>query len=817
MNLTRDLRYSLRVLLKSPGFSLIIVLTMALGIGANTAIFSIVNAVLLTPLPFSQPDKLFMLYEKTASSRQATVSYPNFQDWQRDNHSFLSLAAFRKDNFVLTGEGRPERLHAAMISAGLLSTLGINPTLGREFTSAEDNLGAGGVAMISETLWKTRYGGSSNILGRTLQLNGAAYAVVGVVPDSLQTLRISFFTPGDVYVPVGQWRDTSFRDRKVTTGLLVVGALKSGVSEDSAVADMNQIASNLATAFPDADRNIGINLVSLQQLVVSNVQTMLFVLLCAVSFVLLITCTNVASLLLARSTGRFREFATRTAVGASPKRVMSQLLTESIVIALIGGVIGLMLAAFGTRAALLLVPVEIPRADSIGIDAKVLLFTLAISVLAGILFGLAPVLKIRRLNLSETLKEGARGSSGMHTRAQRVFVVAEVALALVLLVGAGLMIRSLIKLWRVNPGFEPSNVLVFDITPSPDIAADAQKIRVLFRQLTDKIETVSGVESASMILDPLPLSGISDSVPFDIEGRPVKTNSKDKTFAIWYFVSPDYFKTMGIVLKRGRLFNLNDDEKAPQVAVIDEAFARSMFPNEDPIGKRINIGFTGLSQIIGVVGHVNHWNLGGDPPTAVTRQMYFPYSQLADKYLPLGISGGATVVVRTHTTPLGYLSAIQQQAIQLDGGEAIFDSRTMDELVDKWLGTRRFAMVLLGLFATLALVLSAIGIYGVISYMIEQRTHEIGIRMALGAKRRDILQLVLGYGGGLTLVGVVLGGVSALLLSRLMESLLYGVSPSDPYTFISVVMVLACVAFIACYIPARRAMATDPLEALRYE
>jgi len=816
MNLIRDLKYSLRVLVKSPGFSLIIISTMALGIGANTAIFSIVNAVLLTPLPFSQPDRLYLLYEKTNSSQQATVSYPNFQDWQSDNHSFQSLAAFRKDNFVLTGEGRPERLHAAMVSAGLLSTLGINPTLGREFTEAEDKLGAGGVAMISETLWKKRYGGNPGIIGRTLQLNGGAYTVVGVVPDALQTLRINFFTPGDVYVPIGQWRDASFRDRKVTTGMLVVGHLKPGVSLKSAVADTDQIASNLANNYPDANRHIGINLVSLKQLVVANVQTMLVVLLCAVSFVLLITCTNVASLLLARSTGRFREFATRTAVGASPKRVMAQLLTESIVIALIGGALGLLLASFGTRAALLLVPVDIPRADSIGMNAKVLLFTLGISVLAGILFGLAPVLKIWRLNLSETLKEGGRGSSGKH-RAQRVFVVAEVALALVLLIGAGLMIRSLVKLWRVNPGFDPSNVLIFEITPSPEIAADAQKIRTLFRQLTERIETVPGVEVASMLLDPLPLTGISDSVPFDIEGRPVQANSKDKTFAIWYFVSPDYFKTMGIVLKRGRLFTVNDDEKAPQVALIDEEFARSMFPNEDPIGKRIHIGFTGLSQIIGIVGHVNHWNLGGDPPTAVTRQMYFPYSQLADKYLPGGISGGATVVVRTRTAPLGFLGAIQQQASQLDGGEAIFDSRTMDGLVDKWLGTRRFTMVLLGVFAGLALVLSAIGIYGVISYMIEQRTHEIGIRMALGAKKRDILQLVLGYGGGLTLVGVVLGGVSALLLSRLMESLLYGISSSDPYTFTAVVIVLLLVAFIACYIPARRAMATDPLEVLHHE
>ncbi len=790
---------------------------MALGIGANTAVFSIVNSVLLTPLPFSEPDRLYVIYEKTANSRQASVPYPNFLDWQRSNKSFSGLAAFRKDNFILSGEGRPERLRAAMISSGLLATLGVNPILGREISAEEDQLGAGGAVLLSESFWRQRYGSDPKVLGRVFQLNGAAYTVVGVVPQSLQTLRITFFTPGDVYVPIGQWRDPSFRDRKVTTGMYVVGRVKPGVTEDAAAAEMTQIASNLAAAYPDANRGIAINMISLQRVVVGGVQSMLFVLLSAVSFVLLLACTNVASLLLARSTGRFREFATKTALGASRRRLVSQLLSESIIIALLGSLVGLVLAAVSTRAALRLVPLELPRADSVGIDARVLLFALGISVLAGILFGLAPVVKLWRLNLAATLKEGSRGSTGQHHRTQRIFVVAEVALALVLLVGAGLMIRSVVKLWQVNPGFDANNVLVFEITPSSEIAADAQKIRVLFRQLTDRIETVAGVESASMILDPLPLTGVADSVPFDVEGRPVMTKAKEKTFAIWYFVSPDYFRTMGITLKQGRLFTINDDEKAPQVAVIDESFARSMFPNENPIGKRINIGYTGTSEIIGIVGHVNHWNLGGDPASAVNRQMYFPYSQLADKYLPLGISGGATVVVRTRSSPLGLLRAVREQALQLDGGEAVFDGRTMDEMVQSWLATRRFVMVLLIVFAGLALGLSAIGIYGVISYIIEQRTHEIGIRMALGAEQRDIYKLVLGYGGRLTLIGIALGSLGALFLTRLMESLLYGVNTADPFTFASVVVVLALVALVACYIPARRATDTDPLVVLRYE
>ena len=817
MNLIRDFRFSLRTLTKAPAFSLIVILTMALGIGANTAVFSIVNGVLLTPLPFSEPDRLYVIYEKTANSRQASVSYPNFLDWQRSNKSFSGLAAFRKDNFILTGEGQPERVRAAMISAGLLSTLGINPILGREFSVDEDQVGAGGAVLLSESFWRQRYGSSPQVLGRVLQLNGASYTVVGVVPQSLQTLKITFFTPGDVYVPVGQWRDPSFRDRKVTTGLYVVGRVRPGLPGEAAAAEMTQIASNLAATYPDANRGISVNMVSLKQLVVSSVQSMLLVLLFAVSFVLLVACTNVASLLLARSTGRMREFATKTALGASPKRLMSQLLMESIVISLLGSAVGLVLAGFATRAALVLVPLEIPRADAIGIDGRVLLFTLGISVLAGVLFGLAPVFKIWRINLSATLKEGSISSTGRQHHIQRTFVVAEVALALILLVGAGLMIRSLVKLWQVKPGFDANNVLVFEITPSSEIAADAQKIRVVFRQLTERIETVSGVESASMILDPLPLSGVADSVPFDVEGRQAMTKDKDKTFAIWYFVSPDYFRTMGITLKQGRIFTIKDDEKAPQVAIIDESFAASMFPNENPIGKRITIGYTGTSEIIGVVGHVNHWNLGGDPAASVNRQMYFPYPQLADKYLPLGVSGGATVVVRTRSAPLSMLRSIQEQTFQVDGGEALFDVRTMDQIVQSWLGTRRFAMVLLLVFAGLALALSAIGIYGVISYIIEQRTHEIGIRMALGAKQKDIYQLILGYGGRLTLIGILLGSVGAVLLARLMASLLYGVSTADPFTFATVVVVVALVAFIACFIPARRATGTDPLVVLRYE
>jgi predicted permease len=814
--LAQDLRYGIRVLIKSPGFATIVLVTLALGIGANTAIFSVVNGVLFKPLPFSEPDRLYMAFEKTPTSQQYSVSYPNFLDWQRENETFSSMAAFRKDNLVLTREGRPERVHAAMISAGLLSTLGIRPVIGREFHAEEDQLGAGGVVLISAGLWRGKFGANPNVLGQTLQLSGIAYNIIGVAPEGLQTLKFRM-GPADVYVPVGRWRDPSFRDRKVTTGLYVVGRLRPGKAESSAGAELSQLTANLARAYPDANRDVGINIVPLKKVVAAGVETMLFVLLSAVCFVWLIACTNVANLLLARSTGRIREFATRTALGASPRRIIVQLLTESMVLALLGSGAGLLLAAVGTRFALTLAPGEIPRGDSISIDWHVLLFTLVISVFAGILVGLAPIVKILRLNLSESLKEGGRGSSGLRHRAQGVFVVAEVALALVLLVGAGLMIRSLVKLWSVHPGFDPRNVLVFDMTPSPATAVDAQKIRTSFRQLTDRLETVPGVEGASMILDPLPLTGVADAVPFDIEGRPVPASANNKTSAIWYFVSPNYFRAMGIELKRGRSFAIADDENAPQVAAIDEAFARSMFPNEDPIGKRITIGFTGPSEIIGVVAHVNHWNLGGDPAAFVNRQMYFPFAQLADKYLPLGVNGGATVVVRTRSEPLGLVGAVQAQAAQLDGVETMYDVRTMNQIIDTWLATRRFAMILLGVFAALALLLSAIGIYGVISYIVGQRRHEIGIRMALGAQPRDIFKLVLAQGGKLALTGILLGAIAALLLTRLMSGLLYGVSAIDPATFAGVAILLVLVGLLACYLPARRAMAVDPLASLRVE
>ncbi|HLW54395.1 MAG TPA: ABC transporter permease [Candidatus Angelobacter sp.] len=815
-HLLRDLRCGLRGLRRSPAFTAIVLTTLALGIGANTAVFSIFHAALLAPLPFAEPDRLYMLYEKTPTSQQGSVSYPNFLDWSRDAHAFSGIAAFRKDNLVLTGEGRPERLHAAMLSAGFLSTLGVSPVIGHEFGAEDDHLGAAGVALISESLWRKRYEGSPQVLGRALELNGSAYTIVGVAPQTLQTLKIRM-GPAEVYVPVGQWRDPSIRERKVTMGLYVVGRLKAASSEASAQADAAQLAANLATAYPEANRDIGINLVPLKKVVVRGSESMLLVLQMAVMFVLLIACTNVGNLLLVRSSGLLREYATRAALGASPMRIAAYLLMENLPLALGGGILGLLVASGLTRIALILAPAEIPRPDSIGINGPVVSFTLLLAVVAGILFGVAPARGIRRLNLSETLKQGGRGGIGERAPARRVLVVFEVALALVLLVAAGLMIRSLVKLWGVDPGFDQRRVLVFDVTPSPSIASDPEKIRRLFRDLTRRVESLSGIDSASMILDPLPLTGMADAVPVRVEGRAVDPNEKKQPAAIWYFVSPNYFRAMGISLKRGRGFTINDDEKAPQVAIVDEAFARSMFPGKDPIGKRITIGFTGTSEIVGVVGHVNHWNLGADPPAFVNRQMYFPYSQLADKYLPLGISGGATVVVRTKSDPAGFLAAIQEEAGQLDNGLAMFEVRTMEGIVKSWLASRRFAMMLLGVFAALALLLSALGTYGVVSYLVGLRRQEIAIRRAMGANAGSILLLVINQAGRLALLGLTIGAGASLVVARLLASMLYGISTSDPATLMGAATLLFLVSMGASYVPARKALSVDPLAALRSE
>jgi len=814
--LTHDLAYGARMLRKSPGFAAIAILTLALGIGVNTALFSIVNGVLLNPLPFPNPDQLVALHESKPNFEGGSISYPNFRDWQKDNHSFSALAISRSNAFTLTGTGEGEQLSAQFISSDFLPILGIKPVIGRIFTPGEDEIGAAANVLISEGLWKRKFAATPDVLGKTLTLDGKLYTVIGVIPASFH-LRVPSFTESEIYAPIGQWGNPLLTKRGAGLGIHGLGRLKPGVSLEQAQADMAAVTRNLAAAYPDDDKGISAKLVPLKHQIVGSVQTFLLVLLGAVGFVLLIACVNVANLLLARSTGRTREFAIRTALGASRQRVVRQLLAESSLLAFAGGGLGLLLASWGTRAALSALPSTLPRAEEIGLDWRVLLFTLGISLLAGIFFGLAPALKMSHPDLHDTLKEGGRGSSGTRHRAQGVFVVVEMAMALVLLIGAGLLIRSLVRLWSLDPGFTAQNVLTFGLSLPPSMTnASPDAIRAAFREVERTLQATPGVETTSLSWGAFPLSG-DDEVLFWLRGQPKPSSQNDMNWALNYVVGPGYMQSMGIRLIRGRFFGAQDNEHSQPVVVVDDAFAGKYFGNEDPIGKRINVNDGATSaEIIGVVHHVKQWGLDRDDKQSLQAQAYFPFMQLPDKAMAL-TPPGVSVIVRSSATAPASFTTIRHSIESANSQQVIYAPQTMDEIISLSLATQRFAMVLLASFASLALLLASVGIYGVISYLVAQRTHEIGVRMALGARRWDVLRLILGRGGKLALIGAGVGLVTAFALTRLMAGMIYGIKASDPLTFVVVPVLLVLVALAACYIPARRATRVDPMVALRYE
>ena len=810
-NFWQDIRYGLRVLSKSSGFAAVAILTLALGIGANTSIFSVVNGVLLNPLPFPQPDQLVAVYSRDANFNQSSISYLNFLDWLRENKSLSELGAIRSENYNLAGYGEPERLHAHMISVGLFAALQSKLPLGRNFRPEEDQPGGAPVCLLGDGLWKRKFGSSPDVLGKSLSLNGKSYTVVGVAPG-----QIPGFSTSDIYTPLGQWTDPTFRDRRISMGTNSVGRLKPGVSIEQARADMDNIARNQAAAYPDADSARGITLVPMKTDVVGDVRGILLVLLGAVGFVLLIACANVANLLLARSTGRAREFAIRSALGASPLRVIRQLLTESVMLSVTGGAIGLLLAKWGTRAMLAALPDGLPRAEEVGIDAHVLFFTLGVSVLTGILFGLVPAIKMLRPDMHETLKEGGRGGSGARHRTQSVFVVLEMAMALVLLIGAGLMIRSLAALWSVNPGFDARHVLAYEaaITSPPDVTAS--QLRAKYRESLRQFENVPGVESVSSMGGSLPMTGDSE-IPFWVEGQPKPVNQNEMPFALFYLVTPGYREVMRIPQQRGRFLDSRDDEHGPPVAVIDATFARKYFAGQDPVGKRLNIGLLDIQvEIVGVVGHVEHWGLGSREHQDLQSQIYIPLWQIPDRFWSL-TANGMGWVARTAGAPAGLAGGIREAQARVDSTAVIWGVIPMEQIVANSITKQRLTMILLTVFSSLALVLSAVGIYGVISYLTGQRTHEIGIRVALGASASDVLRMVLGEGMRITLIGVAVGVAAALGLTRLITQVIYGVGANDPLTFVGVAALLTGVALLACYIPARRAMRVDPIIALRYE
>ncbi|HTF23239.1 MAG TPA: ABC transporter permease [Candidatus Limnocylindria bacterium] len=814
--LMQDLRFGVRVITKSPGFTAVAILTLALGIGANTALFSVVNGVLLNPLPYPDPEQLVTLHESKPNFEAGSISFPNFRDWRKQNTTFSMMGVSRGYSFNLTGAGDTEQVRAEFVSTDFLPMLGVKPVVGRSFEEGEDEFGASPIVIISAGFWNRKFASAQDVLGKGLTLDGRSYAIVGVVPANFN-LQIGGFRTSELYVPIGQWTNSALHVRAAGLGIHGIGRLKAGVTIQQARADMLRVTGHLAEEYPDSDKGIGATLIPLKEQMVGDVRRLLLVLLAAVGFVLLIACVNVANLLMARSMGRSREFAVRAALGAGRGRIVRQLLTESMLLALAGGGLGLLLAAWGTKAALQHLPSGLPRASEIGMDWKVLLFTAGIALFSGILFGLVPALRISKSNLQDTLKEGGRGSGGGKQRAQGAFVVAEMAMALVLLVVAGLMIRSLNALWSVNPGFDSHNVLTFGVSlPSSMRDASPGAIRAALRGIQDKLGSTPDVKAMSLSWAAVPLSS-DDEELFWLEGQPKPASENDMNWAISYVVQEDYLKVMGIPLERGRFFMPQDRERSQHVIVIDDVFARKFFGDQDPIGKRVNLyTLGGAAEIVGVVGHVKQWGLDSDDKQALRAQLYSSYMQAPDEIMHLS-SSGTGVLARIDGNTGATAATIRKALKEISSEHVMFSVQTMEEIIADSLAARRVSMIVLCVFAALALGLASMGIYGVISYLVGQRTHEIGIRMALGARQSDVLRQILGESMKMTVIGIFIGLLAALGLTRLMANMLFGVSATDPVTFVGVGAILAIVAMAACYVPARRAMRVDPIVALRCE
>jgi predicted permease len=806
--LIQDLKYGLRMLARNPGFTAVAVVTLALGIGVNTAIFSVVNGILLRPLRYPEPDRLVQIYERSAQFNEMSVSYPNFLDWERMNRSFAGMAAYRGESFNLTGAGQPEYIPGAVVAANFFSVLGVKPLQGRTFTPDEDRQGANPAAMVSESFWKRRFGADTAVLGKSLLVDGQAYTVVGILPRDCHLLD-----PAEVITPLAKWSQRMMLEHRDShPGIRVVGRLRPGVSLPQARADMSSIAHSLAEAYPKTNEGQGTTVVPLKNDIVGDVRPMLLLLQAAVGFVVLIACANVANLLLARSVARKREVAVRVALGASRGRVIRQFLTESVLVSLAGGGIGLLLASWGSAPLLAAVPGGLPRKEAIALDGSVLLFTLVVSLLTGILFGLLPALEGSRSNLQEALKEGGRSPVGGQRRTQSIFVVSEVALALVLLVGAGLLIRTLQRLWDVNPGLNPQHVLTVQVALSPTLLDDPSKIRIAWRQLLERVRNIPGVESAAVTIL-VPLSGYDAKTSFWTSDHPPSSLAQ-MPMALTYFTTPGYLRTMGIPLLRGRYFTEQDAENSRKVVVIDEVLAEHFFLGQDPVGKQLHIYRSGPAEIVGVVGHVKHWGLDADDSAKIRDQFYIPFFQIPDQFMP---QAGLTLVLRTTSNPLSVVSAVSKQVMGPGKDQPVYNVSSMEQLISSSVARRRFLRMVLVIFAGLALTLAAIGIFGVSSYSVSRRTHEIGIRMALGAERRDVLASVVRQGLTLALAGVAIGLVAALGLTHFIAGMLYGVQPTDPITYVSASLLLTAVAVLACCIPARRATKVDPMVALRYE
>jgi putative ABC transport system permease protein len=808
--LVQDIRFGLRMLRKSLGFTTVAILTLALGIGANTGIFSVVYGVALAPLPYRDADRLVLLWETIARGKYLqTDSYQNFRDWQKEARSFQEMAAWRPAAHDLSGPGTPEHIAAAEVSSNFFATLGVRPFLGRDFAAEEDRVGGTPVALISNRLWKTRFDSSTDALGKPVTLDGVDYTIVGVLPP-----KFRFLDQADVYTPLGESDAASVFSRADHAGIVVIARLKAGPDISQAQAEMDTVQNHLDGLYPDANRGLGVKLHSLKHEIVGNVDRTLLLLLGAVGLVLLIACANVASLLLARSSVRTREFAIRSALGATRARVTRQLLTESTLLSVAGGALGLLIATFGIKPMLAALPGTLPRAGNISVNSWVLLFTLAVSIVVGMLFGLAPALKSSAPDLELRLKEGSRLPSGAHQRALSSLVIFQMAVTLVLLVSCGLLFRTIIKLWNVNPGFDAACVITLKVGLSPSVTNTASAARTAYEQLLQRVRAIPGVEAASLTLL-VPLEHMDVEAHFWL-GTQKPAYLQEAPYTLQFLTGPDCLRTMGIPLLQGRFFTAEDTMKSTPVIVIDSVFARTYFAGSNPIGRTITFDpIDRPCRIIGVVGHVRHWGLA-NLSTYTRAQSYFSLFQVYDQATPV-ILRRATLVVRTSLGASDLIAAIRKAAYGAGRGEPIYDVQTMQQIVADSMSPQRLPMILLAAFAALALALAAIGIYGVTSYSVAQRVSEIGIRLALGAQPHNVLRDVLGRGARMALSGIAVGVAASLFLMRLMKSLLFGVSPTDPLTFAAVVVVLLGVALLGCYIPARRAMRVDPMVALKYE
>ncbi|MFN0124627.1 MAG: ABC transporter permease [Blastocatellia bacterium] len=818
----QDLRYGARMLFKQPGFTLVAVLTLALGIGANTAIFSVINGVLLRPLPYPEAEQLVLYNERSRQMDGMSISWPNYMDWRAQQDVFQDMGVFNRADYNLTGAGEPERIQAGQVTASLFTTLRVRAAIGRVFNADEDKPGGPLVVLLSHGLWQRRFGGQPGIVGQALNFNGRDYTVLGVMPENFRLPRLV-----EMWTPAGQLSDqASWKERGNHPGLYGVARLKPGVSLEQASAAMDNIAAGLEKLHPNSNKDNRLRIIPLLENYVSDVRGALQVLAGAVGFVLLIACANIANLLLARASTRRREMAIRAALGAGRWRIVRQLLTESVLLALLGGGLGLLLATWGVDLILRTSPDAIPRAREIGLDNRVFGFTFAVSLLTGLIFGLIPAWQASRVDVHETLKEGGRGNSGARQWLRGSLVVTEIAAALVLLVGAGLLIRSFYRLYHVNPGFSYERLWSANIT-LPGKKYDLDRQIAFWRQLTERLGAMPGVEAAS-VASGLPLGNNGWQTSFAVEGRPAPPPGQSPLMEAC-LVSPDYFRAMGIPLRAGRYFNeqdnrqhlngrdlskLGEEERAAagvNVVIIDEDFARRHWPGEEAVGKRIQLGGgvvdinLPLATVVGVVGRVEMETLRGGG----FAQGYFCSLQLPRT--------GMTTVIKSRVDPASLTAAVRAQVAALDPVQPIFGVRTMEEIRDESVANEKLNVMLLLIFAAVAAALALVGIYGVMSYAVTQRTQEIGIRLSLGAQRRDVLRMVVGQGMRLAALGIGLGLGLALALSWVMRALLFGVSATDPITFATVAGVLALVALVACWIPARRATKVDPLVALRCE